>query len=81
VIAFIRATHPYSFRSGSWAEITGLIEWPPGAERLCYTVRFPDGTDDFWLVDDSDQPPGYRHGYEFLAGPDGQDAGEIPVIA
>lgn len=64
--ALIRATHPYAYRSGKWAEITGLTGWPPGAERPCYIVRFPDGTEDYWLVDDTGQPEGYRHGYEFL---------------
>jgi hypothetical protein len=65
-LALIRATHPYSYRAGEWAWLTGFIGWPPGAERLCYIVRFGDGTDDFWLVDDSGEAPGYRHGYEFL---------------
>ena len=71
--ALIRATHPYSYRSGHWAEITGFTGWPPGAERACYIVVFPDGTDDFWPVDDSGEPAGYRHGYEFLMAGDDRE--------
>ena len=66
VTALIRATHPYSYRSGEWAVITGTTVYPPGIERACYTVRFPDGAEDIWVMDDSGEPEGYRHGYEFL---------------
>jgi hypothetical protein len=52
----IRATHPYSYRSGQWAE---LLTTAPGTDRDCYVVQFPDGATDFWVVDDQ------HAGYEF----------------
>lgn len=52
----IRATHPYSFRSGEWA---ALLTTVPGPDRECYLVQFPDGVTDFWVVGDP------AAGYEF----------------
>lgn len=54
----IRATHPYSYRSGEWAEILSIAPAPD--RRDCWIVRFPDGTTDFWVCNDPDA------GYEFL---------------
>lgn len=65
VTAMIRSAHPYSYRSGEWAVITG-ITYPPGTGRACYAVQFPDGAENIWIMDDSAEPEGYRHGYEFL---------------
>lgn len=45
----IRATNPYAFRSGSWAQIIGF-ERHHG--RRCYIVKFPDGATDLWPVND-----------------------------
>ena len=44
----IRYTHPYGFRSGEWATITGLISLKPRGlgERLCYQVVYDDGVKD-----------------------------------
>lgn len=66
--ALVRAAHPYAFRAGEWAEITGTATLPgyPDGERPCYLVRFRDGVTDFWIIDDSTEAPGYRAGYEFL---------------
>jgi hypothetical protein len=75
--ALIRGTHPYAFRPGEWAAVTGIITWPPTpAGRRCWTVEFDDGVTDFWLID---EPPGQlgTYGYEFLMVP----AGTRPGIA
>lgn len=52
--AMIRGIHPYSFRSGEWATIVGLVvcgkDYPGG--RLNYMVMFDDGTVDYWPVCD-----------------------------
>jgi hypothetical protein len=53
----IRATHPYGFRCGQWAELIGVcyIE-----ERPCFIVFFPDvHVYDSWVVYDPSDP------YEF----------------
>ena len=44
----IRYTHPYGFRKGEWATITGLISLKPRGlgERLCYQVVYDDGVKD-----------------------------------
>jgi hypothetical protein len=52
----IRATHPYSFRSGEWATIVGRTDI---RGRDCYAVRFDDGMSDFWVAGDP------VAGYEF----------------
>lgn len=52
----IRGTHPYAYRSGQWAELTGYAQL---ADRECYKVVFSDGADDLWPVHES----GYD--YEF----------------
>ena len=56
VPSHIRHTHWAGFRSGQWAEILTIA---PAENRDCYVVRFPDGTTDFWVRDDPDDP------YEF----------------
>lgn len=52
--AMIRGIHPYSFRSGEWATIVGLVmcgkDYPGG--RLNYMVMFDDGKVDYWPVCD-----------------------------
>lgn len=63
----IRSTHPYGFRSGTWAEILG-VEWKN--DRPCFKIMFPeDRFVDWWPVHDEWDP------YEFRKGPDlsGQD--------
>ncbi len=63
---WIRHTHPYGFRSGTWAEIKAVV---PGEGRECYLVEFPDGVTDSWAVVDPDEP------YEFIdAQPPGREA-------
>jgi hypothetical protein len=52
----IRGTHPYSYRSGTWATYLGIERHK---HRECYHVRFPDGIEDWWYVDDTSA------GYEF----------------
>ena len=44
----IRYTHPYGFRSGEWATITGVITLNLRGlgERLCYQVVYDDGVKD-----------------------------------
>lgn len=61
----VRATHRYGFRSGEWAEITGLA-WVN--ERPCFEVRFIDGARDKWPVYDPSDP------YEFRVGRGGMEA-------
>jgi hypothetical protein len=57
---FIRATHPYGFRSGEWAEVLTTAPAAGGAD--CFVVRFGDGVTDWWRVADPDD------GYEFHRG-------------
>ncbi len=47
----IRGTHPYIFRSGTWARLIGTVD-DPETGRRCYSVQFDDGETDFWPVDD-----------------------------
>lgn len=62
--AFIRGTHPSSYRSGQWALIEG-VNWITtrvdgvSSERVCYRIRFQDGAVDYCPVFDDDA------GYEF----------------
>ena len=44
----IRYTHPYGFRKGEWATITGVIILNPRGlgERLCYQGVYDDGSKD-----------------------------------
>ena len=44
----IRYTHPYGFRSGEWATITGVAVLNPRGlgERLCYQAVYDDGVKD-----------------------------------
>lgn len=44
----IRYTHPYGFRKGEWATITGVTILNPRGlgERLCYQVVYDDGFKD-----------------------------------
>lgn len=58
--AYIRGTHPYSFRSGHWARLRNVLEDPETGRRQ-YVVEFADGVTDFWPVDDA------VAGYEFHA--------------
>lgn len=46
---FVRARHPYAYRSGEWAQIVGTIE--RDGERL-WLVIWPDGATDEWVVND-----------------------------
>jgi hypothetical protein len=59
---YIRATHPYGYRSGQWAKITG-VEWSLAYQRPVYAVTFVDGITDYWPVTDGNDP------YEFSAEP------------
>lgn len=55
----IRATHPSGFRSGEWAIVVG-VEWV--RNRHCYRVRFLDGKEDSWPIDDTMDPYEFRDG-------------------
>lgn len=62
----IRATHPDGFRSGEWAEIVD-VRWVTltgrnDDGRACYAVRFVDGREDVWPVNDSSDPYEFRPG-------------------
>jgi hypothetical protein len=45
----VRATHPYSYRSGQWAVIVTVV---PARGRDCWLVEFDDGATDVWVCDD-----------------------------
>ena len=49
----IRTLHRYGFRCDEWADLVGTVDHG-ATNRRCYVVRFPDGTSDFWVVDDPD---------------------------
>lgn len=53
--ARIRGTHPYSFRSGEWAEIVGERMFTPHgmSERPVYECRFDDGVIDYIAISDA----------------------------
>lgn len=50
----IRYTHPYGFRKGEWATITGVLVLKPRGlgERMCYRVVFDDGVEDYIALAD-----------------------------
>jgi len=54
----IRSVHQYSFRSGDWATVVGIVNVEPEgcSARLCWHVGFDDGEYDHW--------PMHEH-YEF----------------
>jgi len=64
----IRANHPYAYRHGQWAAVTGVAYKPerlgnkPAPARVVYLVKFVDGQTDQWPVYDPDAA------YEFSAG-------------
>lgn len=47
----IRSNHRHAFRSGEWAEITGVAIIKGHG---CWVVRFPDGKWDEWVINDPD---------------------------
>lgn len=47
----VRSTHPYSFRSGQWADVVADDEV---RGRSCWLVVFVDGVTDLWVRDDPD---------------------------
>lgn len=53
---FVRATHPYAYKSGEWAQIAGEVE---RNGRPCWLIVWADGKTDEWVVDDP------HAGYEF----------------
>lgn len=50
----IRSEHPWAFRSGQWALITGITEIcvHKNTKRGCYQLRWPDGVTDDWAIED-----------------------------
>lgn len=51
--AFIRGTHHYSFRSGEWAKIVGVVVVSNGGTpRPAFAVEYIDGVQDFIVVSD-----------------------------
>lgn len=53
----IKSNHPAAFHSGEWALILAVAPAPDGKD--CYIVKFDNGDQDFWRVDDP------VAGYEF----------------
>lgn len=53
----IRATHPYGYRTGEWAEVRMVV---PCRSRYCYLVEFPDKATDLWPVFDPDEHYEFR---------------------
>lgn len=51
-MTFVRATHPYAFKSGQWGQIVGEYEGN-------WLIVWPDGTTDEWVIEDPDA--GYEH--------------------
>ena len=51
----IRNTHPYGFRAGEWATITGVVVLNPRGlgRRMCYQVTYDDGFKDHIALADS----------------------------
>lgn len=47
---FYKGTHQYSFRTGEWAEVIGVVF----KERLCFIVQFRDGVMDYKPVIDTE---------------------------
>lgn len=48
---FIRSTHPYGFRVGTWGRVLGVVEDGPNGHP-CYLVGFDDEVTDRWVIDD-----------------------------
>lgn len=50
----IRSMHPWAYRSGEWATITGVTEKyvHDNERRGCYQLRWPDGATDDWAIID-----------------------------
>jgi hypothetical protein len=50
----IRGLHQDHFRTGQWAELIGIQMFTPrnSTTRECYAVRFEDGQEDLWPVED-----------------------------
>jgi len=57
--SFVRATHPYAYKSGEWGQIVGDVT---RQGRLCWLIVWPDGRTDEWVADDPNA------GYEFAEG-------------
>jgi hypothetical protein len=55
-VTFVRATHPYAFKSGEWAQIVGETE---RNGRPCWLLVWSDGATDEWVTNDP------HAGYEF----------------
>ncbi len=51
----IRWVHPFGFRSGQWADITGVSMAKPNdlEPRLCFTVKYEDGVIDSIPISDT----------------------------
>lgn len=52
--ARIRGTSPYSYRSGEFANITGVVMCTPKGlqERACFVCEYDDGFIDYIPIDD-----------------------------
>jgi hypothetical protein len=48
----VRSEHPYAFRSGEWALVTKLVRVSVLGDLMCWEVKFPDGVEDLWAVED-----------------------------
>jgi len=49
----ILTQHPYAYRSGQWALITGTTLIAVGKKlRECYLLRWPDGVTDEYAIED-----------------------------
>lgn len=46
---YVRAMHPYAYKSGKWAQIVGERE---RNGRRVWLIVWPDGATDEWVVED-----------------------------
>ncbi|WP_104086548.1 hypothetical protein [Arthrobacter sp. GMC3] len=62
----IRSQHPYAYRSGQWALITGTAKIcaHENQTRGCYQLRWPDGATDDWAIEDPAADYEYREAKE-----------------
>jgi hypothetical protein len=57
----IKSDHDWAYKSGQWATIVGVSELP---DRLTYSLRWPDGNEDTWVVDDATASYQFRDPFE-----------------
>ncbi len=81
--AYFVGAHPYHFQAGVPAEILGVkvIVAPDGiTPRPCYHLRFPDGREDYAVMQDQDMVGKAGLGILYHIIPEDQAAGRISAI-